>query len=71
MEKHGTYSAITIESEENDVEDQSVSNNILYPKTYEVTSGNPAYDLIRQIPLIMVAGLIIGVAGTFLYRRLS
>lgn len=54
-------------------EDPYVAYAILAPyEAGETTATNQAIkDMIGTIPIIMVAGLIIGVAGTFLYRRLS
>lgn len=54
----------------------SDSVTVLTKREYVVESEIQATDaaiesMIDMVPIIMIAGLIIGVAGTFLYRRLS
>lgn len=71
METHEGYHSITIDSYDGNIDGNLYYNKVLYPKVYKVVSDDPTFTLIRQIPIIMIAGLIIGVVGTFLYRRLS
>lgn len=66
-----SYGFVSIEPT-NDTPMNYPMNFVLAPMEITIIhEPTPTVHMITLIPIIMIAGLIIGVAGTFLYRRLS